>query len=140
MFLLCFSLTSKVSLDNIKTKWIKETKSHSPNAIYMLVGTKLDLREDEDFVERMKTNTNDKIVTTEDGLKYMNELKCHDYKECSALTTDGLKEVFESAMKAVLEQNENEDMRYKIVLKIEETKSVVLLYKLYIKNENLFIL
>ena len=46
MFLVCFSVTDQVSLDNVDSKWIPEVSHHCPGVPIILVGTKADLRED----------------------------------------------------------------------------------------------
>ena len=47
VFLVCFSLISKSSFENIQSKWIPEIQHHCPNAPFIIVGTKSDLK---DFV------------------------------------------------------------------------------------------
>ena len=46
VFLICFSLVNSVSLENVRTKWHPEVRQSCPNVPIILVGTKLDLRED----------------------------------------------------------------------------------------------
>eukprot|EP01084_Bolivina_argentea_P118475 210204_1 len=46
IFLLCFSVVSKTSFQNMEHKWIPEIKNHAPNALILLVGTKSDLKDD----------------------------------------------------------------------------------------------
>ena len=46
VFLLCFSVVSPSSFENIRTKWNPEVSHHCPEARLMLVGTKIVLRED----------------------------------------------------------------------------------------------
>ncbi|PNX86244.1 Rop7, partial [Trifolium pratense] len=41
VFLLCFSLISKASYENISKKWISELRHYAPNVPIVLVGTKL---------------------------------------------------------------------------------------------------
>ncbi|KAL3627621.1 hypothetical protein CASFOL_028984 [Castilleja foliolosa] len=50
VFLLAFSLISKASYENIYKKWISELKHYSPNVPIVLVGTKMDLRDDKQFL------------------------------------------------------------------------------------------
>ncbi|RDX98599.1 Rac-like GTP-binding protein RAC9, partial [Mucuna pruriens] len=44
VFLLCYSLISKASYENISKKWIPELRHYAPNVPIVLVGTKLDLK------------------------------------------------------------------------------------------------
>eukprot|EP01135_Chromosphaera_perkinsii_P005671 Nk52_evm3s358 gene=Nk52_evmTU3s358 len=45
VFLVCFSLTSPQSLENVRAKWLPEVQHHCPGVPVVLVGTKLDLRD-----------------------------------------------------------------------------------------------
>ena len=67
MFLVCFSVTDQVSLDNVDSKWIPEVSHHCPGVPIILVGTKADLREDPKELERLRTKgmtvVNDESVT-----------------------------------------------------------------------------
>jgi Ras-related C3 botulinum toxin substrate 1 len=49
VFLLAFSLISKASYENVSKKWIPELKHYAPGVPIILVGTKLDLRDDKQF-------------------------------------------------------------------------------------------
>ena len=67
----------------------------------ILVGTKLDLREDKETIEKLK----DKglaPITYPQGLSMAKDEGAVKYLECSALTTKGLKTVFDEAIRAVL--------------------------------------
>ena len=46
VFLVCFSVVSPTSYENVAAKWIPELRHHAPTAPIILVGTKTDLRED----------------------------------------------------------------------------------------------
>lgn len=48
VFMLCFSIVNRNSFQNISAKWIQEIKHHCPNTPVILIGTKLDLRDDLD--------------------------------------------------------------------------------------------
>ena len=73
VFLICFSLVSPPSFENVKTKvrlpflylaiwkrypisfqWYPEISHHAPQTSVVLVGTKLDLREDPGTVEKLR--------------------------------------------------------------------------------------
>lgn len=102
IFLVAFSLVSSTSLENIQNKWVSEIKNYSPDAIRVLVGTKKDLRDDEDQVMQIRARGLDNIVETEEGERVCKELKLNSYYECSALTQEGLNELFEAAIKEAL--------------------------------------
>jgi len=99
VFLLCFSVVSPASFDNIKTKWYPEISHHCPGAKCILVGTKIDLREDKATMENLK---GEKAPTYEMGKKMAEDIGAEAYFECSALTQEGLKKVFEEAIRAVI--------------------------------------
>lgn len=44
VFLVCFSISDPVSFDHVKEKWVPEIRYHVPDAPIILVGTKIDLR------------------------------------------------------------------------------------------------
>ena len=46
VFLVCFSVVSPASLDNVLHKWVPEIRHHCADAPLLLVGTKSDLRDD----------------------------------------------------------------------------------------------
>ena len=54
IFLICFSLVNPDSFENVKTKWNPEVTHHCPNTPKILVGTKLDLRDDKDIISQLK--------------------------------------------------------------------------------------
>ena len=45
VFLVCFSISSPASLENVESRWLPEIKRHAPDVPVILVGTKLDLRD-----------------------------------------------------------------------------------------------
>merc|ERR1719264_429025 len=53
IFLLCFSVVNPTSLVNITEKWIPEINHHRPNTQYLLVGTKTDLKDDQEIVNKL---------------------------------------------------------------------------------------
>ena len=98
VFLICFSIASPPSFDNVKGKWFPEIEHHAPNVPIILVGTKLDLREDKRTVEGLRQRRMDP-VSYEQGIAVAKEIGAHRYLECSALTQRGLKSVFDEAIR-----------------------------------------
>uniref|UniRef100_A0A0K0FHU7 Ras-related C3 botulinum toxin substrate 1 n=2 Tax=Strongyloides TaxID=6247 RepID=A0A0K0FHU7_STRVS len=100
-FLLCFSLVNPASFENVRAKWYPEVSHHCPDTPIILVGTKLDLRDDRDTIEKLRERRLAPI-SQQQGLKMAQEIKAVRYLECSALTQVGLKAVFDEAIMAVL--------------------------------------
>ena len=102
VFLACFSIISPASFENVKAKWYPEINHHCPNVPIILVGTKIDLREDKETINRLAEK---KLapVSHQQGMQLAKEIKAIKYLECSALTQTGLKAVFDEAIRAVLQ-------------------------------------
>lgn len=67
----------------------------------MVVGTKIDLRKDQEQVDKLKATGRDP-VSEDQGKELAAVIGAHKYQECSALTQEGLSKVFEEAVKLVL--------------------------------------
>lgn len=102
VFILCFSLVSPTSLENVENMWVPEVKEHCPNTPYIIVGLKSDLRDD--FAQHAEEFKNKGLepVPSSKGEELKRKINAQDYVECSALKQFHLKEVFESAVKVVL--------------------------------------
>ncbi|KAH7089347.1 P-loop containing nucleoside triphosphate hydrolase protein [Auriculariales sp. MPI-PUGE-AT-0066] len=101
VFLICFSLVSPTTFENVRAKWHPELLHHAPSTVTLLVGTKLDLREDKITINRLRDRRMSPISYTE-GVSLAKEIGAVKYLECSALTQKGLKTVFDEAIRAVL--------------------------------------
>jgi Ras-related C3 botulinum toxin substrate 1 len=101
VFLICFSLISPASFENVRAKWYPEVSHHCPNVPIILVGTKLDLRDDKETIEKLREKKLTPI-TYPQGLQMAKEISAVKYLECSALTQKGLKTVFDEAIRGVL--------------------------------------
>eukprot|EP00729_Bicosta_minor_P013660 gene13660-15005_t len=102
VFLVCFSVVSPASLENVKEKWVPEITHHCPRTPFLLVGTMQDLRDDPTMIGKLDKNKQ-KPVTYEQGVDTAKQLGAAKYVECSALTQKGLKNVFDEAILAALE-------------------------------------
>lgn len=101
VFIICFSLLNQTSFQNISCKWYQEISHHCPKAPIILVGTKLDIRDNKEHVKTMKERKRYPITKAQ-GLQMAKDIKAVSYVECSAMTRNGLKEVFDEAIRAVL--------------------------------------
>lgn len=99
---MCFSVVSPSSFENCRQKWLPELHHHAPGVPIILVGTKVDLRTDSDTVSKLASKGLS-VISEAQGHALATELNCVKYLECSALTQSGLKNVFDEAIRAVLE-------------------------------------
>ncbi|CAL8125609.1 unnamed protein product [Orchesella dallaii] len=95
VFIICFSLVTPSSLENVRTKWWPEVMHHCPKIPIVLVGTKQDLR-DAQFPPDKKKESQLK------GQEMAKQIGAVKYIECSALANTGLKDVFHESIRAVL--------------------------------------
>ena len=94
VFLVCFSVTSPASFENVREKWFPEVHHHCPGVPCLIVGTQTDLREDPSVKEKLGKQKMTP-VRKEDGERMAKELGAVKYVECSALTQYKLKDVFD---------------------------------------------
>merc|ERR1712232_283772 len=83
-----------------------EIQHHAPGVPFILVGTKLDLRDDQETLERL-AGKGLQAIPEQKGHALAQELRGYKYLECSALTQKGLKTVFDEAIRCVLITNES---------------------------------
>lgn len=100
VFLLAFSLISKASYENISKKWIPELRHYAPNVPIVLVGTKLDLRDDKQF---FTNHPGAAPITTAQAEELRWQIGAVAYIECSSKTQQNVKAVFDAAIKVVLQ-------------------------------------
>jgi len=98
IFLVTYSICSPHSLENVFMKWYPEVTHHSARSPLVLVGTKSDMRED----SRLSDEERRKLVTPEQGKQVAKRISAKWYLECSAKTQQGLKYVFDQAIRCVL--------------------------------------
>ena len=101
VLLICFSLVSPASYENVYTKWYPEVTHYCPNTPIILVGTKQDLRLHKDTIDMLKQRGLCPITRAE-GLNMSKDIKANEYVECSAYTGKGLELVFDEAVRAVM--------------------------------------
>ncbi|KAJ2725642.1 GTPase Cdc42 [Coemansia sp. Benny D115] len=102
VFLVCFSVISQASFENVKEKWFPEVHHHCPGVPCLIVGTQVDLRDDPATKNRLAKNKQ-QVITSDQGERLAKDLNAVKYVECSALTQKGLKNVFDEAIVAALE-------------------------------------
>jgi len=103
VILMCFSIDSPDSLENIPEKWTPEVRHFCPNVPIILVGNKKDLRNDES-TKRELLKMNQAPLKHDEGKRMADNINAVAYLECSAKTKEGVREVFEQATRAALIQ------------------------------------
>lgn len=101
VFLACFSIISPISFDHIEQKWHPEIIHHCPEVPIILVGNKIDLRDDPSVLEHLH-ELRMAPVTKNQGIEMAKKIGAVKYLECSAKTQKGLKEVFVTAAEVVV--------------------------------------
>jgi len=91
VFLICFDVADRHSFENVRTKWQPELAHHAPGVPFVVVGCKLDLRDE-----------NKAAVGTHEAVALAEKLGAASYHECSAKTQTGVKHLFDSAHRVML--------------------------------------
>ncbi|QDS75196.1 hypothetical protein FKW77_008732 [Venturia effusa] len=112
VFLVCFSVTSPASFENVREKWFPEVHHHCPGVPCLIVGTQVDLRDDPQVKDKLMKQKMSP-VTREMGERMAKDLGAVRYVECSALTQFKLKDVFDESIVAALEPPPKEGRRKK---------------------------
>lgn len=132
VILIAFAIDAPDSLDNVTAKWIEEVNRECPDTPVILVGLKKDLRQQKykktaptlgianpaagastssldlpsaqkpATVSEDEDNGLDGFVRPEQAEKVAKEIGARKYLECSALTGEGVDDVFENATRAAL--------------------------------------
>jgi Ras-related C3 botulinum toxin substrate 1 len=98
VFLLTYSIINPSSFENIRAKWYPEISHHCPKVPFLLVGTKMDMRDDPGVIDKLASKKQ-APVTTESALALCAEISAEKVMECSALTQQGVKAVFDEAIR-----------------------------------------
>jgi len=95
VFLLCFSVVSRDSFQNVKSKWMKEIAPIG--APIILIGTKQDLRHDKKTIQ--EAGGLECLVSTFEGHSLAQEVGASAYMECSALSGTGINDIFQETIR-----------------------------------------
>ncbi|CAG86026.2 DEHA2C06490p [Debaryomyces hansenii CBS767] len=122
--MLCFSIDSPDSLENVQSKWVGEIADHCEGVKLVLVALKCDLRnnedtdvdqnggnaggaEDESFNPYSQSSSNPyqqqkRLISYEEGLAVAKKVGALRYLECSAKKNRGVNEAFSEAARCAL--------------------------------------
>ncbi|XP_076442037.1 cell division control protein 42 homolog [Babylonia areolata] len=109
VFLICFSVLVPESLRHVQDGWMREVRSHAPHVPCVLVGTHIDLRDDDLKARGGRKSSlaggpaqQQQYVNTKDGEAAAHRMGAESYVECSSLTDAGILRLKEAAVDAVL--------------------------------------
>jgi Rho family, other len=119
--MLCYSVDSKDSLENVESKWVGEIADNCPGVKLVLVALKCDLREagDDDDANPADANVTENgprekkpTINYEQGLEVARRINALRYLECSAMRNRGVNEAFTEAARVALSvKKEREDSK-----------------------------
>ncbi|KAL7714724.1 Rho-related GTP-binding protein RhoG [Entamoeba marina] len=66
VFIICYSITDKVSYENVESKWKLKVEYHCPNIPIVLISIKNDIRENNEELNKLK-NQGKNLITPEQG-------------------------------------------------------------------------
>ncbi|KAK0257544.1 hypothetical protein LTS09_007591 [Friedmanniomyces endolithicus] len=110
VIILCYSIASPESLSSLKTNWKSVVEGHfnyDEEIPVIVLGLQRDVREKEDYDGLVRTGVGRDgrerggrdIVYPQEALRVAQEMRCDRYCECSALTGELCREVFEDIAK-----------------------------------------
>ncbi|KYK58936.1 hypothetical protein DCS_00063 [Drechmeria coniospora] len=110
LIMLCYSVESKDSLENVESKWVGEIADNCPGVKLVLVALKCDLREADDYDVAEASNAADgeqpaekgPIISYDQGLEVARRIGASRYLECSAMKNRGVNEAFTEAARVAL--------------------------------------
>ncbi|WVQ77618.1 hypothetical protein IAR50_007306 [Cryptococcus sp. DSM 104548] len=100
VFLVCYSCVSPASFENIKT-WIPELMHHAPQTPFLLLALKSDLLTHQPTLQTLASR-HQAPISTSSGQALAREIGAIGFREVSAKTGRGVREVFDVAVKGVL--------------------------------------
>ena len=121
--MLCYSVDSKDSLENVESKWVGEIAENCPNTKLVLVALKCDLREADDEEGGAAAGESGQegggggapqrekkaMIGYDAGLEVARRINASRYLECSAMRNRGVNEAFTEAARVALTVRKERD-------------------------------
>jgi Rho family, other len=110
--MLCFSVDSKDSLENVESKWVGEIAENCQGVKLVLVALKCDLREQGTEDEQVGSSEGAQrekkdMINYNQGLEVARKINALRYLECSAMRNRGVNEAFTEAARVALSVKPN---------------------------------
>jgi len=102
ILLVCFSFDAPASLENVSSKWVPELHQLCSGVPFILVGCKLDLKNDPNVLKELQEKGQTEI-SSEQARNMASSVGAKEYLECSAKHGTGVEDVFKAAVQASLD-------------------------------------
>ena len=102
VFIICFSLVNPTNIENIENVWIPEIREFCPDAPFVLIGTKSDLRDEWDTIPDSQKDPKGRPISYDEGMEFANKIGAAKYVECSAFKSKNVGEVFDETVRVAL--------------------------------------
>eukprot|EP01156_Anaeramoeba_ignava_P003388 Anaeramoba_ignava/a222167_10.p1 GENE.a222167_10~~a222167_10.p1 ORF type:complete len:217 (-),score=62.00 a222167_10:515-1165(-) len=109
--LMFFSIDNHSSYTNIVTKWAGEMRHYIEGVPVILVGNRVELRDDLEMIKDLKQRGTH-LISHEEGLELAKKIKAVKYLECSPQTQKGIKTIFDQAVRVGLNYQKSQKMVY----------------------------
>ncbi|RCI12735.1 hypothetical protein L249_1061 [Ophiocordyceps polyrhachis-furcata BCC 54312] len=122
LIMLCYSVDSKDSLENVESKWVGEIADNCPGVKLVLVALKCDLREqneDDDaggLSDGADRREKGPLINYDQGLEVARRIGASRYLECSAMKNRGVNEAFTEAARVALSVKKEREEKKCIVM------------------------
>ncbi|KAF2073598.1 hypothetical protein CYY_005087 [Polysphondylium violaceum] len=114
VFMILFSVVDHDSYNKALNLWYNDYKNNLAveNVPIILCGTKIDLRNDQNTLEKL-AQKNQAPITPKQGEELRKQINADIYCECSSLTQQGLDDLFENVMKAFINKRDGNNKSQK---------------------------
>ncbi|KAI7860458.1 small GTPase-binding protein, partial [Circinella umbellata] len=100
VILICFAIDQPTSFKNVQDRWLPEVTHFCENVPKLLVGTKIDLRENKARIAHLNA-LGQRLITSEEGDRLAKEISAR-YYECSAMRNQYVSDVIEAATRTAM--------------------------------------
>ncbi|KAI8144482.1 small GTPase-binding protein [Fennellomyces sp. T-0311] len=100
VILICFAIDQPTSFKNVQDRWLPEVTHFCENVPKLLVGTKIDLRDNQARIAQLNA-LGHHLITAEEGDRLAKEIGAK-YYECSAMRNQYVSEVIEAATRTAM--------------------------------------
>jgi len=103
VIIISFSIIAHASYDHVQTKWVEESKKYAPNKPIVLVGTKKDLRDDQEMLKRLASR-NLAPLTVQQGKALAKSIGAYAYFEVSCTDNKDVNELLVDCIRLIQKQ------------------------------------